>query len=102
MPAWAYLAGRILSVFWITTLTITIMLAAGWLVYDTAPVPAGWPPLILVLAVGVACFAALGMPVAALAPNADSVPAITLATFLPLVFLSGIFPLGDTCPHSSP
>lgn len=102
LPAWAYLAGRILSVFWITTITMAIVLSAGWLLYDTAPVAAGWPPLILVFAVGVTCFAALGMAVAALVPNADTVPAVTLATFLPLVFLSGIFPLGDTLPEIIP
>ena len=102
LPAWAYLAGRILSVFWITTITITIVLAAGWLLYDTTPVAAGWPPLLLLLAVSVACFAALGMAIAALVPNAEVVPAVTLATFLPLVFLSGIFPLGDTLPDIIP
>ncbi len=102
LPAWAYLAGRILSVFWITTITVTIVLVAGWLLYDTTPDMAGWPPLILVLTAGVACFAALGMAVAALVPNADTVPAVTLATFLPLVFLSGIFPLGDALPDLIP
>lgn len=102
LPAWAFLVGRILSVFWITSITIAIVLLAGWLVYDTAPSGSGWPALVLVLAVGIACFAALGMAVAALVPDADTVPAVTLATFLPLVFLSGIFPLGDTLPDIIP
>ena len=102
LPAWAYLTGRVLSVFWITTITVAIVLTAGWLLYDTVPHTAGWVPLIVVLATGVACFAALGMAVATLVPDADAVPAVTLATFLPLVFLSGIFPLGDTLPDIIP
>jgi ABC-2 type transport system permease protein len=102
LPAWAYLVGRILSVFWITTITVAIVLTAGWLLYDTGPTTSGWLPLLLVLATGVACFAALGMAVATLVPDADTVPAVTLATFLPLVFLSGIFPLGDALPDIIP
>jgi ABC-2 type transport system permease protein len=98
LPAWAYLAGRLLSVAWIATLTVAIVLVAGWWRYGVAPVAAGWPTLVLVLAVGTACFAALGLAVASLAPNAEAVPAITLASFMPLVFLSGIFPLGDVLP----
>ena len=99
VPAWAYLAGRIVSVFWVGALTVTIVLGAGWLLYDATPVAAGLPVLVLVLLAGTACLAALGMAVASLAPTAESVPAITLASFLPLVFVSGIFPLGDALPE---
>jgi ABC-2 type transport system permease protein len=102
LPAWALVAGRVLSVLWVVSITVGIVLAAGWLLHDTAPVAAAWPALLLVLAVTVVCFSALGLAVAALAPDADAVPAITLATFLPLVFLSGIFPLGDALPGIIP
>ena len=102
LPAWAFVAGRMLSVLWIVSITVGIVLGAGWLLHDTAPAATAWPALLLVLAVTVAGFAALGMAVAALAPDADTVPAITLATFLPLVFLSGIFPLGDALPGIIP
>jgi ABC-2 type transport system permease protein len=99
LPAWAYLAGRLLSVAWIATLTVAIVLLVGWWRYGVAPVTTGWPTLVLVLAVGTACFVALGLAVGSLAPNAEAVPAITLATFMPLVFVSGIFPLGDALPE---
>lgn len=102
LPTWAYLLGRILSVFWITAITITVVLTAAWLFYDAAPAASGWPALLLVLAVGIACLAALGMAVAGLVSNAEAVPAVTLATFLPLVFLSGVFPLGDALPDIIP
>jgi ABC-2 type transport system permease protein len=98
LPAWAYLAGRLLSVVWVATITVAIVLLAGWWLYDVTPVPAGWPSLVLVLALGTACFAALGLAVGSLAPNAEAVPAVALASFMPLVFLSGIFPLGDALP----
>jgi ABC-2 type transport system permease protein len=39
LPAWAYLAGRIVSTFWIVALTVTIVLLLGWLVHDVTPVP---------------------------------------------------------------
>jgi ABC-2 type transport system permease protein len=100
LPAWAYLAGRLLSVAWIATLSVAIVLLVGWWRYGVAPVATGWPTLVLVLAVGTACFAALGLAVGSLAPNAEAVPAVTLATFMPLVFVSGIFPLGDALPET--
>jgi ABC-2 type transport system permease protein len=100
LPAWAYLTGRLLSVAWIASLTVAILLFAGWWLYGVAPVATGWPSLVLVLAVGIACFAALGLAVGSLAPNAEAVPAITLASFMPLMFLSGIFPLGDVLPEA--
>lgn len=99
VPAWAYLAGRILSTFWIVALSVTIVLLLGWLVHDVTPVPAGWMPLLASLALGTACLGALGLAVASLVPDADAVPGITLASFMPLVFLSGVFPLAEVLPE---
>ncbi len=99
VPAWAYLAGRILSTFWIVALAVTIVLLLGWLVHDVTPVAAGWLPLLVSLALGTACLGALGLAVASLVPDADAVPGITLATFMPLVFLSGVFPLAEVLPE---
>ena len=98
LPAWAYLAGRIASTFWIVALAVSIVLLLGWLVHDVTPVAAGWLPLVVTLALGTACLAALGLAVASLVPDADAVPGITLATFMPLVFLSGVFPLAEVLP----
>ncbi len=99
VPAWAYLAGRIVSTFWIVALAVTIVLLLGWLVHDVTPVAAGWLPLVVTLALGTACLGALGLAVASLIPDADAVPGITLATFMPLVFLSGVFPLAEVLPE---
>jgi ABC-2 type transport system permease protein len=99
LPAWAYLAGRIVSTFWIVALAVTIVLLLGWLVHDVTPVAAGWLPLLVALVLGTACLGALGLAVASLVPDADAVPGITLATFMPLVFLSGVFPLAEVLPE---
>lgn len=99
LPAWAYLTGRIISTFWIVLLAVAIVLVLGWLVHGVTPVRAAWIPLVVALAIGTACLGALGLAVASLAPDADAVPAITLATFMPLVFLSGVFPLGGVLPE---
>ena len=99
LPAWAYLAGRIASTFWIVALSVAIVLVLGWLIHDITPVAAGWLPLVITLALGTACLAALGLAVASLVPDADAVPGITLATFMPLVFLSGVFPLAEVLPE---
>ena len=53
------------------------------------------PGLLASVAMGIACFAALGLALAALARNARSVPAIANATLLPLAFFSDIFIVGD-------
>lgn len=99
LPAWAYLAGRIMSTFWIVALTVTIVLLLGWLVHDVTPVAAGWLPMLVTVALGTACLGALGLAVASLVPDAEAVPGITLATFMPLVFLSGVFPLAEVLPE---
>jgi ABC-2 type transport system permease protein len=99
LPAWAYLAGRIVSTFWIVALAVTVVLALGWLVHDVTPAASGWLPLVATLALGTACLGALGLAIASLVADAESVPGITLATFMPLVFLSGVFPLGGVLPE---
>ena len=52
--------------------------------------------MIVTFVVGVAAFAALGLAIAGLVPNADSAPAVANATILPLAFVSDVFiPLDD-------
>jgi ABC-2 type transport system permease protein len=54
--------------------------------------------MVVTLALGTVCLGALGLAIASLAPDAEAVPGITLATFMPLVFLSGVFPLAEVLP----
>jgi ABC-2 type transport system permease protein len=57
------------------------------------------PAALVTFIVGVASFAALGMAVAALVPNASSASAVANATILPLAFVSNVFIVaGDGAP----
>lgn len=96
LPGWAYLAARMLHAVAIAILLVVICLLFGMLLYD-AELPAGSiPAFVITLAVGAACFSALGMAVTTIVPNADAAPAIVNATILPLLFISDVFiPLQD-------
>jgi ABC-2 type transport system permease protein len=55
--------------------------------------------LLVTLALGAACFCALGLAVSGLCPNADAAPAIVNFSIFPLLFVSGIFFPIDTAPR---
>jgi len=99
MPAGAYLAGLIGSAALNAFLQVAVVVVIGNLVYGVE-----WPrePLLLVLftALGVVCFAALGVAFSHLIPNEDSAPAYTNAVFLPLIFISGVFYSADDLPEA--
>jgi ABC-2 type transport system permease protein len=90
IPAGAYLAGLIGSAALNAFLQVLAVVVIGNLVYGVE-----WPqePVTLVLftALGVVCFAALGVAFAHVIPNEDAAPAYTNAVFLPLIFISGVF-----------
>lgn len=91
LPASIHLAGRIGSSLAVGLLSVVIMAAIGAVAFG---VPIPWsrlPLLILLLAVGAACFAALGLAVAGVAPNSQAAQAMANATILPLALISGIF-----------
>ena len=96
LPPSVYLTGWILGALAIAVLGVALQLTLGVLAYDLTIDSAKVPAMILTFVVGVACFAALGLAVAGLVPNADSAPAVANATILPLAFVSDIFiPLED-------
>ena len=95
LPVWAFVAGRILSAVLIAFASLAITVAVGMVVYGVELVPRALPGLLMSVAVGIACFAALGLALAAVARNARAVPAIANATLLPLAFFSDIFLVGD-------
>lgn len=91
LPPWIYIAGRIGSACYLAVLSAGIMLAFGTVFYGVSFFAASFPAMVVTFLVGIACWAALGMLVAAVAPSGDSTPAITNATLLPLAFISGVF-----------
>ncbi len=100
LPGYAYVLGRIVHAVIIGILLVAICAAFGKVFYH-ASLPSGTTLLkfFVMLLVGAASFASLGLALTPAIPNADASPAVVNATILPLLFLSGIFiPLGDNAP----
>ena len=99
MPAGAYLAGLLGSAALNAFLQVALVVTIGNVFYSV-----DWPqdPLMLVLftALGVICFASLGIAFAHAIPNQDAAPAYTNAVFLPLIFISGVFYSSDDLPEA--
>jgi ABC-2 type transport system permease protein len=97
IPAGAYLAGLLGSATLNAFLQVALVVVIGNLAYGV-----DWPqdPLLLVAftALGVICFAALGIAFSHVIPNEDAAPAYTNAVFLPLIFISGVFYSVDDLP----
>jgi ABC-2 type transport system permease protein len=99
MPAGAYLAGLIGSAALNALVQVVLVVLIGNVVYGVAlPVD----PLLLALftALGVVCFASLGIAFSHVIPNEDAAPAYTNAVFLPLLFISGVFYSADELPEA--
>ena len=98
LPTSAYLAGIGGSAVTNTVLQIGIISVAGKLLFGL-----DWPRDLLTLAffvaLGVVCFASLGVALAHAIPNFDAAPAYVNAAFLPLIFVSGVFYDADDAPR---
>jgi len=98
MPAGSYLAGLLASAAMNAFAQVLLVVAIGNIAYGV-----DWPqdPLLLVLftALGVVCFAALGIAFSHAIPNEDAAPAYTNAVFLPVIFISGVFYSSDDLPE---
>lgn len=93
-----YLAGLLSSVL-VTTVAIALTtIALGRIVFGVAPRSGGLPSLLGVLALGITCFAALGIAISAIIRRADAAGAITNGTYLPLALVSGTFSTGLRLP----
>lgn len=99
MPTGSYMAGLLASAALNAFAQVVLVVAIGNLVYGV-----DWPqdPLLLLLftALGVVCFAALGVAFAHAIPNEDAAPAYTNAIFLPTIFISGVFYSSDDLPEA--
>jgi ABC-2 type transport system permease protein len=98
LPASIYLGGKVLSGMYIAAIAVVIMMSVGVFAYGVQIYPRTLPAAILTFLVGTACFAALGLLVAALSPSGNAATAIANATLLPLAFFSGLFIISDDLP----
>ncbi len=91
LPAWIYMAGRIGSGVWIASISIALMFALGWALYDFSIIWSNFAIAILIFVVGMATFSALGLAVCAVIKSSEAVPAVAQAIILPMAFISNIF-----------
>jgi len=98
LPVPAYMAGVAASAVTNVVLQLTIVICAGHLVFGVAW-PGDWVALAVFTAVGVVCFASLGVALSHAIPNFDSAPAYVNAVFLPVIFISGVFYDADNAPE---
>jgi ABC-2 type transport system permease protein len=98
MPGGAYLLGIAGNAIANTAVQIVLIVLAGRLFFGV-----GWPrdvvELVVFVALGVVCFAALGVAFAHAIPNFESAPAYVNAVFLPVIFISGVFYDADNTPR---
>jgi ABC-2 type transport system permease protein len=91
LPAWSYLAGRIVHAVLMAVLLVALCAAFGAVAYHATLPSSGLPAFLLTLVVGAASFCALGIALTAFIPNADAAPAVVNASILPLLFISNVF-----------
>lgn len=99
IPVGAYIAGQVGSSIVVTVLLVAITVGLGVAAYGVDFRTATLPGLLATLALGAACFCALGLAVSGLCPNADAAPAIVNFSIFPLLFVSGIFFPLDNAPR---
>src|SRR5947199_3444078 len=97
LPGGAYLGGIAANAVTNTALQLVIILVAGKVFFGVDGLR---DPLELVVfvALGVICFASLGVAFSHVIPNFDSAPAYVNAVFLPVIFISGVFYDANNAP----
>lgn len=98
LPPSLYLAGRIGSGVWLATISVILMFALGWLLYDVQILWENVGVAVLAFVIGIATFSAMGLAVAGVVKNGDAVPAVAQAIILPMAFVSDIFIVSDNPP----
>jgi ABC-2 type transport system permease protein len=86
----AYLGGIGANAVTNSVLQVAIVILAGKMFFGI-PWPGDWMALLVFLAAGVICFAALGVALSHAIPNSESAPAYVNAIFLPMIMLAGVF-----------
>jgi ABC-2 type transport system permease protein len=90
LPASVYLSAVIVSTLVVIALEVITQLLVGKYVLD-ASWPASPVAFVLVLVVGAAAFAALGLALTGLVRSAEGSSAVVNAIYLPMTFISGVF-----------
>ena len=93
LPSWAMIAAVILSALVVSVIQVVVLLIVGRFGFHVR-LPTDWLPLIIAVAVGVLCFAALGVATSTIVPNEEAAGPIISIVFFVMLFISGLwFPL---------
>ncbi len=91
LPPWLFFVGKVVSTTLVAALAMVIMMTFGVIAYGVTIYPRTLAAAVITFLVGSACFASMGLLVAAVSPTGNAATAIANATLLPLAFLSGLF-----------
>jgi ABC-2 type transport system permease protein len=91
LPPSIYMGGKVASAVMVAIVSVVILMSIGVVFYGVQIYARTLPSAIITFIVGVGCFAALGLMVAALVSTGESATAVANATLLPLAFFSGVF-----------
>jgi len=91
LPSWAYFAGRIIAATAMGAASAAAVIAFGTAVLHARFNASVIPELIGVCALGMVCFALVGLAVGTLVSDAESALAISYGTLLPVAFVSNVF-----------
>jgi ABC-2 type transport system permease protein len=98
LPASSYLSGRLGSIVWVSAVAVVAVFTAGWAVHGVTVAAGSLLPMTLAFLLGTVAFAALGLAIVSLVPDASAVPAVGLGLFLPLGFISDMLAFGMEMP----
>jgi ABC-2 type transport system permease protein len=98
LPASVVVAGRIASAVVISVLAMVILAGVGIAAYGVEMQWDKLPAMFVTLLVGIACFSALGLALAATLPSATATQAASNGIVILLAFISDIFLIGVELP----
>jgi ABC transporter DrrB family efflux protein len=98
LPKWIFLLGQLLHRLTVTFLQAALMLLLGHFAFGIGN-QGSYLLLAAVMALGTACFMAMGFALAGFAQTSEGYAAISNVFFFPMTFLSGVYFTLDSAPH---
>lgn len=98
VPMWTYLVGRVGAAVALSISAVVLMLAVGVAAYGVQIQAETLVATVVTLALGIACLAALGLAVGALARSGSTAQTFAVASAIVVAFLSGLMTFGLTPP----
>ena len=98
VPAWSVLAARIGAAAVVALASVALLFVVGVLAYDVQVVWRKVPAALVVVILGVACFAGLGLALVGLTRSVVAAQTLSNGLLIPLAFVSNVFIIGADLP----